>query len=136
MPEFTLSEKEAVNETRHALAGLSDDMIPDETVEQAVFLFAEPWVSNEISEEANDSDLEAAVIAYAAELSFDAWFAKSRMRDRSLEVFTQPQVWKEKLEKRTNQIFSTYGISRPPKQEHIIEVAYPSEQAREEAFEQ
>lgn len=133
-PEFTLSRTEAINEVRIAMANLPDDMIPDDTIEQAVFMFAEPWVDKEIPKSADDSDMEAAVVAYAAELSFNAWFAKSRLRDRSLEVFAQPDVWRQQLEKRTNQVFSIHEITRPPSKDHIIEVAYPSEEAWEEAF--
>lgn len=135
MPEFTLSESKAVSEVRAAMAGLSADMIPDETVKQAVFRFAKPWVERNIPQGETNEAVESAVIAYAAELSFDAWFAKSRMRDRELEVFTQPRVWKQKLEDRTNEIFSLYGISRPPKKDHIIEVTFPAEDTREEFFE-
>lgn len=133
-PQFTLTHEEAVREVRNALAGLNNKKIPDETVEQAVFMFSKPWVEKQIPNTASNDAFEAAVIAYAAELSFDAWFSKSRMRDRSLEVFTQPRVWKKKLEQRTKQVFATHGVSRPPKQNHIQEVAYPSEEAREEAF--
>lgn len=134
-PEFTLSETEAINEVRAAMAELPEDMIPDSTIEQAVFRFAKPWVERNIPENETNEAVEAAVIAYAAELSFDAWFSKSRMRDRELEVFTQPRVWKDKLEDRTSEIFALYGISRPPKKDHITEVAYPTEEAREEALE-
>lgn len=135
MPEFTLSETKAVSEVRAAMAGLPDDMIPDETLEQAVFRFAKPWVERNIPDDETNEAVNSAVIAYAAELSFDAWFSKSRMRDRELEVFTQPRVWKDKLEDRTEEIFALYGISRPPKKDHIVEVTFPAEDKRSEFLE-
>lgn len=124
-PQYTLSEEETIEEVRTALAGLDARKIPDDTLLQSVEMFSLPWVESTISSEYDNEDLEAAAIALGAEFAWDAWFAKSRMRDRELEVFTEPRVYDMKIRQRTEQVLSAYDLSRPPSRNHIIETTNP-----------
>lgn len=126
-PQYTLSEEQTIEEVRTALAGLNAQKIPDKTLLQAVELFSLPWVKKTISDQEDDEALEAAAIALGAEFAWDAWFSKSRMRDRELEVFTDPRVFDMKLRTRTEQVLSAYDLSRPPSRNHIIETTNPIE---------
>lgn len=124
-PEYTLSDEETIHEVRTALAGLDATKIPDDTLLQAVKIFALPWVESTIDASRSNDELEAAAIALGAEFAWDAWFAKSRMRDRELEVFTEPRVYDMKIRQRTKQVLSAYGLNRPPSRSHIIENTNP-----------
>lgn len=118
MPEFSLSESEAITEVRDALAGLDQSKIPDSTIQQSLNRFSKPWVDQQVDPDAPQEVYEGAVIAYAAELSFNSWMMKTRMRDAELEVFTDPRVFKDKIQRRTDEVFTTLGISRPPRNKH------------------
>lgn len=110
-----MSTSEFITEVRDALAGLDSTKIPDSTIVQARDRFVEPTLNDLLGDKDPDQNVyEGAVIAWTAEKTFDAWFAKTRMRDRSLEVFTRPQLYQEKLRKRTNEALYSLGVSRPP----------------------
>jgi len=114
--DTSLSDAEFIDEVRDALAGLDDSKIPDDTIIQARERVVEPAL-NHIGEYQDPEDQEifnSASIMWTAETAFDAWMVFTRLRDREVEAYTNPEQYKEQLEERTNLLLDILGVTRPP----------------------
>lgn len=121
MPNFTLSltDQELIDEVRASLAGLDASKIPDGTIEQTAERFVVPLLNNNIpsevkKEQADYQDgFDSAVIAWTAELSFNAWMTYTRLRDAEVEAYTDPSGYKQQLKQRTDLALQLVETTRP-----------------------
>lgn len=113
---MTLGDEEFKTEVRNALAGLDGSKVPDSTILQTSERYVVPLL-NDITSGLDSSDQEnfnSAVISWTAELSFGAWLTFTRLRDREVEAYVNPDAYKEDLQKRTNFALRLLGATRPP----------------------
>lgn len=129
--DTTLTESELVQEVRDSLAGLDSTKIPDDTITQTANKFVIPLLNQNIpsSVENNQSEyqdeFDSAVIAWTAELSFDAWFEFNRLRDREVEVYTDGNRYAKSLENRTNLALQLVETTRPSElPNHVVTVKH------------
>lgn len=113
---ISLEDAEFVSEVRDALAGLDTTKIPDSTIKQTGNRLVVPLL-NDITGTLSSDDQEAfdtAAIIWTAEMSFGAWLTFTRLRDREIEAYTDPSLYKSDLQERTNLALQVLGASRPP----------------------
>lgn len=121
MADFTLSltDQELIDEVRDSLAGLDASKIPDSTITQTADRFVIPLLNDNIPEEVKTQQSEyqdsfdSSVIAWTAELSFNAWMTFTRLRDAEVEAYTNPDQYKEDLAQRTNLTLQLLNTTRP-----------------------
>jgi len=121
MADFTLSltDQELIDEVRDSLAGLDASKIPDSTITQTAERFVIPLLNDNIPEEVKTQQSEyqdsfdSSVIAWTAELSFNAWMTFTRLRDAEVEAYTDPGQYKEQLAQRTNLTLQLLNTTRP-----------------------
>jgi hypothetical protein len=121
MADFTvsLSDQELIDEVRDSLAGLDSSKIPDSTITQTAERFVIPLLNNNIPEEVKKQQAEyqdsfdSAVIAWTAELSFNAWMTFTRLRDAEVEAYTDPDQYKQQLAQKTNLALQLVNTTRP-----------------------
>jgi len=121
MADFTvsLSDQELIDEVRDSLAGLDSSKIPDSTITQTAERFVIPLLNNNIPEEVKKQQAEyqdsfdSAVIAWTAELSFNAWMTFTRLRDAEVEAYTDPGQYKQQLAQKTNLALQLVNTTRP-----------------------
>jgi len=122
MADFTVSlnDQELIDEVRDSLAGLDSSKIPDSTITQTAERFVVPLLNNNnIPEEVKKQQAEyqdsfdSAVIAWTAELSFNAWMTFTRLRDAEVEAYTDPGQYKQQLAQKTNLALQLVNTTRP-----------------------
>jgi hypothetical protein len=121
MADFTLSitNSELIDEVRDSLAGLDTTKIPDDTIQQTTDRFVVPLLNDNIPKEVKNKQSEyqdafdTAVIAWTAELSFNAWMTYTRLRDAEVEAYTDPKNYKKQLKQRTNLALQLVNTTRP-----------------------
>lgn len=121
MADFTLSltEQELIEEVRDSLAGLDASKIPDGTITQTSDRFVIPLLNNNIPNNIKENPSEyqdgfdSAVIAWTAELSFNAWMTFTRLRDAEVEAYTDPGQYKKQLAQKTNLALQLVDTTRP-----------------------
>ena len=121
MADFTVSlnDQELIDEVRDSLAGLDSSKIPDSTITQTAERFVIPLLNNNIPEEVKKQQAEyqdsfdSAVIAWTAELSFNAWMTFTRLRDAEVEAYTDPGQYKQQLAQKTNLALQLVNTTRP-----------------------
>jgi hypothetical protein len=115
--DYTYNESELITEVRNAMAGVDQAKVPDETITQSADMIVVPLL-NQITgnlDASKDQDaFDHAVVMWTAEFSYNAWLRFTRLRDREVEAYMDPQSYKEDLEKRTNFALRLLGTSRPP----------------------
>lgn len=114
--DISLTDAELIDEVRNALAGLDTTKVPDDTITQTANRFVVPLL-NEAARNLTQDDQEGfdnAAIAWTAEMSFGAWLAFTRLRDREIETYTDPARYKKQLESRTNLALRQVDATRPP----------------------
>lgn len=119
----SLNDSDFISEVRDALAGLDATKIPDDTITQARDRFVEPLL-NDIGDykASNDqTDFDNASIALTAERAFAAWLKFTRLRDREVESYIDPDAYMEELKERTNQSMGILGVTRPPTVPNMVE---------------
>ena len=102
---------------------MDSSKIPDNTIEQQADRFVVP-VLNDIGDYAGPDDQDAfdnAVIAYTAERAFASWLTFTRLRDREIETFLDPEQYMEDLKERTNNSLKVLGATRPPQIPNHVE---------------
>lgn len=114
--EISLTDPELVDEVRDAMAGLDGTNVPEGTITQTADRFVEPLL-NDIAPHLKPSEdqeaFDSAAIAFTAELSFDAWLAFTRVRDREVETYVNPENYRKQLRKRTNLSLRLVDATRP-----------------------
>lgn len=116
--DTSLTNQELITEVRKALAQIDETKVPDGTIEQAAERFVIPLL-NDISPEKvkveNDyqEEFDNAVVALTAERSFSAWLAFTRIRDRELETYINPDGYLDQLKERTNFALRQIESTRP-----------------------
>lgn len=121
MADFSLSltDSELISEVRDSLAGLDSDKIPDDTIVQTADRFVVPLLNDNIptdvkTDQSNYQDrFNSAVVAWTAELSFDAWMTFTRLRDREVEAYVDPTQYSKQLEQKTNLALQLVETTRP-----------------------
>ena len=122
--DYSLKEEELLSEVRASLAGLDASKIPDETIIQTADRFIVP-VLNDIKRKDDQDGFDNAVVAWTAEMSFNSWLTFTRMRDRELETFIDPDSYREGLEDRTNLSLRQLDASRPPDvPNHVVTIKH------------
>lgn len=114
--DISLTDSELVTEVRDAMAGLDGTKIPDDTITQTAERMVVPLL-NDITGNLEPSDqqsFDTAAIAWTAELSFAAWMTFTRLRDREVESYVNPDGYKKNLEERTNFALRLLDATRPP----------------------
>lgn len=112
--ETSLTEQEYIEEVRDALAGIDSAKIPDDTILQARDRVVVPLLNDLKSFESSDQTaFDNAAIMWGAELSFDAWMTFTRLRDREIEAYVDPNGYKEQLEARTKRVLGVLDITKP-----------------------
>lgn len=119
--DFTLSltDQELIDEVRDSLAGLDSTKIPDSTITQTSKRFVIPLLNTNIPDEIKKQQSEyqdgfdSAVIAWTAELSFNAWMTFTRLRDAEVEAYTDPGQYKQQLAQKTNLALQLVDTTRP-----------------------
>jgi hypothetical protein len=126
-----LSNSELITEVRDALAGLDATKVPDDTITQTANKFVIPLLNQNIPDSVHNNqseyqdEFDSAVIAWTAELSFDAWLEFNRLRDREVEVYTDGERYREKLAKRTNLALQLVESTRPSQlPNHVVTVKH------------
>jgi len=113
--DISLSDAELIEEVRSALGGLDTSKIPDDTITQTTNRFVVPLLNdvapNLQSEDQDEFDNVA--IAWTAEMSFGAWLTFTRLRDREVETYIDPDQYNEQLEQRTNMALRQVDATRP-----------------------
>jgi hypothetical protein len=114
--DLTLSDSELIGEVRDSLAGLGSGKVPDDTITQTTERFVVPLLNDAIRDKKSQTqeDFNSAVIAWTAELSFDAWLAFTRLRDREVESYINPDEYRKRLENRTNLALQLVDATKPP----------------------
>lgn len=121
MADFTLSltDQELIDEVRDSLAGLDASKIPDSTISQTARRFVIPLLNDNIpnaikTQQVDYQDsFDSAVIAWTAELSFNAWMTFTRLRDAEVEAYTDPKSYKTQLKQRTDLALQLVETTRP-----------------------
>lgn len=121
MADFTLSltDQELIDEVRDSLAGLDASKIPDSTITQTSERFVVPLLNDNIPSGVKNKQNEyqnyfdSAVIAWTAELSFNAWMTYTRLRDAEVEAYTDPSNYKQQLKQRTDLALQLVETTRP-----------------------
>jgi hypothetical protein len=115
--DYSYTESELITEVRKAMAGIDSTKVPDDTITQTADMMVVPLL-NQITgnlDASEDQDpFDHAVVMWTAEFSYNAWLRFTRLRDREVEAYMDPQSYKEDLEKRTNFALQILGTSRPP----------------------
>lgn len=134
--DTALTQQALIENVRNAMAGIDSSKIPDDTIVYNANKVVIP-ILNEINKDlvdGNSSDqkkFDNAVIAWTAELSFDSWLTFTRLRDREIETFIDPEQYKSQLESRTDLTLNVIGASRPPDVPNVVETAkHPDEWTR------
>lgn len=119
----SLSETDFVDEVRTALAGLDATKIPDDTIVQARDRFVEPLLNDikEYTASKDQDNFDNTVIALTAERAFAAWLKFTRLRDREVESYIDPDSYMEDLKERSDQSMGILGVTRPPTVPNTIE---------------
>lgn len=130
--DYSLAESELVEEVRDALAGIDATEIPNSTIIQSADRIVAPALNDMVDDsEISQDRFDNAIIVWTAEISFDAWLVFTRMRDREIEVFTDPSEYKEKLKNRTNLALRNVNATRPSKYPHnVVTVKHDGKQER------
>lgn len=113
MTSTSLSDSNFITEVRNALAGLDAQKIPDATIKQTRDRLVEPLL-DDLTDSPNQTLFDNAVIFMTAEYSFGAWMTFTRLRDREIESYVDPNTYQKNLETRTNQALGNVGVTRPP----------------------
>lgn len=125
------SDSEFITEVRDALAGLDTTKIPDDTITQSRDRIASPALNDMTGSDPDQDYFDNALIMWTAELSFQAWLTFTRLRDREIEVFTNPDGYKKDLKTRTNQAFRVLGVTRPSEIPNtVVTVKHDDEERR------
>mgnify|MGYP000025780745 CR=1 FL=1 len=112
--DTNLTDAELVNEVRDSLAGMSEAKIPDDTIEQSAKRFVIPLINDLLGSEVDQENFDSVVIAWTAEKSFSAWLSFTRMRDREIETYLDPQSYLSQLKERTDFALRIIDLTRPP----------------------
>lgn len=114
--DTSLTNAELVDEVRIALGMMDESKVPDDTIEQAAERFVIPLlndISPTLSQEDDQEDFDNAVVAMTAERSFSAWLSFTRLRDREVETFIDPEQYLEQLKERTDFALRQIDSTRP-----------------------
>lgn len=115
--DYSFTNTELITEVRDSMAGLSATKVPDDTITQTADRFVVPLL-NDITGSLNANDdqdaFDNAVIALTAEKAFGAWLTFTRLRDREVETYIDPEQYISQLKERTNDALRILGTSRPP----------------------
>jgi len=129
--DTSFTDSRLITEVRNALAGLDATKVPDDTIKQTANKFVIPLLNQNISTNIHNNqseyqdEFDSAVIAWTAELSFDAWLEFNRLRDREVEVYTDGERYREKLAKRTNLALQLVESTRPSQlPNHVVTVKH------------
>lgn len=114
--DYSGNDSDLITEVRDAMAGLDTSKIPDDTITQEANKFVIPFI-NDITDSLNSNDdqdaFDNAVVAMTAERAFAAWLTFTRLRDREIETFVDPDSYKSDLEERTDMALRVLGTTRP-----------------------
>lgn len=124
---ISLTDADFVSEVRDALAGLDASKVPDSTILQTGKRVVTPLLNDNTSSlSSNNQDaFDTAAIMWTAEMSFGAWLTFTRLRDREIEVYTDPANYKENLQERTNYALQGLDASRPPEiPNHVVTIKH------------
>lgn len=125
--KISLNDAEFIEEVRDALAGLDTSKIPDNTITQTGKRLVVPLlndITGSLQEEDQDS-FDTAAIIWTAEMSFGAWLTFTRLRDREVEAYTDPGMYKQDLQERTNLALQVLGATRPPEiPNHVVTIKH------------
>jgi len=123
---YSGTDNNLVGEVRDALAGLDGTKIPDDTITQTSDKFIVPLLNDLGNYDSSDQDaFDNAVIAWTAELSFNSWLNFTRLRDREIETFIDPDSYTDNLENKTDLALRVLGISRPPDiPNHVVTIKH------------
>jgi len=114
--DTSLTGEELIDEVRTALGMMDESKVPDSTIEQAAERFVIPLL-NDISPNLNpknkQEEFDNAVIALTAERAFSAWLSFTRLRDREVETFIDPDQYLEQLKERTDFALRQIDTTRP-----------------------
>lgn len=112
--DTSLSDSDLISEVRDALAGIDTTKVPDDTITQAADRFVIPLLNDISPDETYDQDkFDNAVIAMTAERSFSAWLAFTRLRDREVESYIEPDQYLSQLKERTDLALRQIDSTRP-----------------------
>jgi hypothetical protein len=114
--DTSLSDQELIAEVRDALGHLDKTKVPDDTIEQTFKRFVIPLLNDRLPKEPNidKKDFDNAVIAWTAEKSFMAWLSFTRVRDREVETYLDPEQYLSQLRERTDLSLQIIDVTRPP----------------------
>lgn len=114
--DTSLTDGELIAEVRDALANLDSSKVPDDTIEQTAFRFVIPLLNDILPKEPDieQDNFDNAVIAWTAEKSFMAWLSFTRLRDREVETYLDPDQYLSQLEQRTDMALRVIDVTRPP----------------------
>lgn len=120
--EPSLNEKELIDEVRDAMAQLGSGKVPDNTITQTSERFVVPLLNDLISDysKISQEDFNNAVIAWTAEKSFMAWLSFTRLRDREVESYIDPEQYISQLKERTNLSLRVIDLTRPPQTPNTV----------------
>lgn len=113
--DISLTDAKLIDEVRTALAGLDATKIPDDTIKQTANRFVVPLL-NDVAPNLTSDDQDAfdnVAVAWTAEMSFGAWLTFTRLRDREVETYIDPEQYNDQLEQRTNMALRQVGATRP-----------------------
>lgn len=113
--DTSLNDEELVSEVRDALAQLDSSKVPDETIEQAADRFVIPLLNDIISspQQIDQKNFDNVVISWTAEKAFLAWLSFTRLRDREIETYIDPEQYLSQLEQRTDFALQVIDLTRP-----------------------
>jgi hypothetical protein len=114
--DTSLTDGELIDEVRDALAHLDSSKVPDDTIEQTAFRFVIPLLNDILPKEPDieQDNFDNAVIAWTAEKSFMAWLSFTRLRDREVETYINPDQYLSQLKQRTDLALRVIDVTRPP----------------------
>lgn len=111
-PSVSLSDSDYISEVRDALAEIGTSMVPDDTITQAKDRWVQPGLNKFVGNNPDQTKYDNAAIAWGAELSFNAYLAKTQMTDSSLQVTVNVGSYRRQLKMRTDLALSVLGITR------------------------
>lgn len=120
--DTSLNEKELIDEVRDSMAKMGSGKVPDDTISQTAERFVVPLLNNQISDysDISQKDFNNAVIAWTAEKSFKAWLSFTRLRDREVESYIDPEQYISQLKERTNLSLRVIDLTRPPQTPNTV----------------
>lgn len=120
--DTSLNDEELTSEVRDALAQLDNSKVPDDTIQQTADRFVIPLLNDLIPDysEIDQKDFDNAVIAWTAEKSFSAWLSFTRLRDREVETYIDPEQYLSQLKERTDFSLRIIDVTRPPQTPNTV----------------